>query len=369
MNLPKKIGFIGLGHIGGSIAKTIHRFYPEIQQIAFDTDTDTLGKALNEEVISTACKEITDDFRDCDYVYLCAPVLDNDAYIPKLTNIIHDRMVLTDIGSVKTRIHEKIRQYPELERHFIGGHPMCGTEHTGYDYSSPNMLENAYYVLTPSDTVDPKLVSDMRDFIDSIGALPIVLNYREHDHIVGSVSHLPHIISATLVNMVKETDDKNETMRTVAAGGFRDITRISSSSPVMWENICIANHDELLRLIDDYIARITASRERVAKGDPKELMAFFQSAKDYRDSFNISRGGAISPVFQLFCYIDDQPGRIAEVTAILASAKISIKNIGIIHNREYEEGVLQLEFYQRSDYDKAVPLLKKYHYTVYEDNR
>ena len=365
---PHKLGFIGLGHIGGSIAKTIRRFHPAIEMIAYDTDTDTLAKALNEELITTACTEVSDDFKECDYIFLCAPVLRNDEFIPQLLRVLHDGMIITDIGSVKTRIHRQIEKYPALERQFIGGHPMCGTEHTGYDYSTPNMLDNAYYVLTPSHTVDQGLVDDFYRLVHSIGAIPIVLDYEEHDHIVGSISHLPHIISATLVNMVKETDNEDEIMRTVAAGGFRDITRISSSSPLMWENICIANRDELLRLIDDYIARITRSREIVANGNPSAITAFFSSAKDYRDSFNIARSGVIGQVYQLCCYIDDTPGAISDVTAVLSAAKISIKNISIVHNREFEEGVLYLEFYDRNALAEADRVLRKYNYTVYERN-
>ncbi len=363
---PKKIGFIGLGHIGGSVAKTIHRFYPEIEMIAFDTSAEALSAALDDGILTAACKDLTDDFCDCDYIWLCAPVLNNDDYIPRLLDLIGENTILTDVGSVKTRIHQQVERYPALNAHFIGGHPMCGTEHTGYRYSTPNMLENAYYMLTPSAAVPDQAVLDLKNFIASIGAIPIVIDYRKHDRSVGFVSHLPHMISATLVNLVKKSDDEQETLRTIAAGGFRDITRISSSSPIMWENISIANREEILYLLDTYIAALQDTRGRIDESDPAALTAFFQSAKDYRDSFNISRGAAFQPVYELFCYIDDAPGTLNNVTTILASSQIGIKNSSIVHNREYEEGVLQLEFYTRHDYDLALAQLKKYDYTVYE---
>ena len=198
--IPEKIGFIGLGHIGGSVAKTIHRIHPQIELIAYDTCRETLDMALTEGVIAKECSGVTEEFADCDYIYLCAPVLHNNDYVQVLSGILHDNMLLTDVGSVKNRIHENIHQYPELEKHFIGGHPMCGTEHVGYEYSTPYMLENAFYILTPTETVPGFRVAEFEAFVKSIGALPMILPYKKHDFSVGSVSHLPTVIASTLVD-------------------------------------------------------------------------------------------------------------------------------------------------------------------------
>ncbi len=363
--IPDKIGFIGLGHIGGSVAKTIHRIYPEITLIAYDICEETLRQAKEDGVIRKSCPCLTDDFADCDYIYLCAPVLNNNEYVEKLSGILHDDMLLTDVGSVKASIHEDISKYPELEKHFIGGHPMCGTEHVGYEYSTAYMLENAYYVLTPSASVSPSKVDEFRNFVHSIGALPLVLDYRKHDFSVGSISHLPTVIASTLVNLVKDLDDSDETLRTIAAGGFKDITRVASSDPSMWENICIANKDQILDLIDAYMKAIANTRSLIAKGDGDAILDFFSSAKEYRDSFNISRRGVLHPVYQLFLDLIDEAGGIATVATILATNMISIKNIGIVHNREFQQGVLQVEFYDRDAYNKAIVLLNRHHYTVY----
>lgn len=364
--IPKKIGFIGLGHIGGSVAKTIHRIHPKIQMIAYDTCEETLRMALKDGVITKGCPGVTDDFADCDYIYLCAPVLHNNDYVKKLSELLHDDMLLTDVGSVKSRIHEDIRQYPALEKHFIGGHPMCGTEHVGYEYSTAHMLENAYYVLTPTPTVSRSKVVEFESFVKSIDALPLILDYKKHDFSVGSISHLPTVIASTLVNLVKNLDDENETLRTIAAGGFKDITRVASSDPTMWENICLANRSQILELIDFYIDAIKHTREKIAGGNADEIREFFSSAKEYRDSFNISRKGAIHPVYQLFLDLIDEAGGIATIATILATNRINIKNIGILHNREFQQGVLQVEFYDQESYDKAVALLNKHHYTIYE---
>ncbi|MCD8133609.1 MAG: prephenate dehydrogenase [Clostridiales bacterium] len=362
---PEKIGFIGLGHIGGSVAKTIHRIYPDIPLIAYDTSAETLSAALEDGVITEACDGVTDAFADCEYIYLCAPVLDNNDYVQKLSGLLHANMLLTDVGSVKNRIHENIQLYPELEKHFIGGHPMCGTEHTGYENSTPYMLENAYYVLTPTPTVSHSKVMEFEAFIKSIGAIPLILDYKKHDFSVGSISHLPTVIACTLVNLVKNLDDDSETLRTIAAGGFKDITRVASSDPCMWENICIANKDQILDLIDAYVGAIQKTRDTIEGGDETEIRDFFSSAKEYRDSFNINRG-ALRPIYRLFLDLIDEAGGIATIATILATNGISIRNIGIIHNREFQQGVLQVEFYDQASYDQAVQLLNRHHYTIYE---
>lgn len=365
--IPAKIGFIGLGHIGGSVAKTIHRIYPGIQLIAFDTSQETLRQAKEEQLIVQGYSEISEDFASCDYIYLCAPVLCNSDYLPAMKELTakNPNLLLTDVGSVKHGIHEKVIEYG-LEEHFIGGHPMCGTEHTGFSHSTAYMLENAYYIITPTAKTPAKKVREFQTFVDSLDALSMVLDYKEHDFMVGSVSHLPHVISATLVNLVKRLDNQNGTMRSIAAGGFKDITRISSSSPLMWENICQANRQQILELIDTYVASIGAIRETIAGGDGKDIYAFFESAKDYRDSFSVSVSGPISQSFHIFCDLRDEAGSLATVTTILSSNSINIKNVGITHNREYEQGVLSIEFYSNTARIQAIELLRKYHYTIYE---
>ncbi len=363
--LPEQIGFIGLGMIGGSIAKTIRRIHPEIRLISYDINPETLKAAYVEGIIDVTCDSVADDFAGCGYIFLCAPVLNNNEYVQRLNALLGDDMLLTDVGSVKNEIHELIRSYPDLEKHFIGGHPMCGTEKTGYEHSTAFMLENAYYMLTPTPTVPQEKVREFEEFIRGIGAIPMILDYKKHDFSVGSVSHLPTVIASTLVNLVQDLDDEDETLRTIAAGGFRDITRVASSDPTMWENICVANRDQILELIDAYVAAIQSTRDTISGGDEAEIRDFFESAKEYRDSFPIS-GGALHPVYQLFLDLIDEAGGIATVATILATNNINIKNVGIIHNREFHQGVMQVEFYDEESYNGAVRLLRRHHYTIYE---
>ena len=360
-----KIGFIGLGLIGGSIAKAIRRYYPDYEILAFDKNRETLALAVQEGIIHTSCSSIDENFRGCSYIFLCAPVSCNTAYLPQLKGLIDKDCILTDVGSVKTSIHEEAAALG-LEENFIGGHPMAGSEKSGFANSKAHLIENAYYILTPSSRVSEEKISAYRDFVTSLKALPIVLDYREHDNITGTISHLPHIIASTLVNFVHDTDSRDGLMKALAAGGFKDITRIASSSPVMWQQICLKNGKNISHILGEYINALSRARELVDSGSEEALYTMFESSKDYRDSMPNSSAGPIKKQFALYCDIIDEAGGIATIATILASNNINIKNIGIIHNREFEEGVLRIEFYDGESSSKATELLQKYHYIVYE---
>lgn len=363
--MTKKIGFIGLGLIGGSIAKAVRQYFPEYELLAFDKSKETLALAVQEGTIHTSCSSIDENFRGCAYIFLCAPIAYNTAYLSQLKDFVGSECILTDVGSVKSSIHEEIIQLG-LEENFIGGHPMAGSEKSGFVNSKPVLIENAYYILTPSAKVSPAKVDAYREFVTALKALPVVLDYEEHDYVTGTISHLPHIIASSLVNFVRDTDTKDELMKNLAAGGFKDITRIASSSPIMWQQICLKNKKNISQILEDYIGVLQEAKKAVDEGAEGELYSLFEDSKDYRDSMPNSSAGPIKKSFALYCDIIDEAGGIATIATILASNNISIKNIGIIHNREFEEGVLRIEFYDGPSSNKAAELLKKYRYIVYE---
>lgn len=360
-----KIGFIGLGLIGGSVAKAIRKYYPDHELIAFDKSRETLALAVQEGTIHTACSSIDDNFKGCSYIFLCAPVSCNTAYLAQLKEIVRDSCILTDVGSVKTSIHKEITALG-MEENFIGGHPMAGSERSGYGNSTDHMLENAYYILTPGGQVSLEKLTEFSEFIDSLGAIPMVLSAEEHDFITAGVSHLPHIIASALVNLVNALDNDAEYMKTIAAGGFRDITRIASSSPVMWQQICMENSRNISSVLDEYIRMLIQIRCSVDNREADNLYQMFASSRDYRDSIDVSTTGLINKAYVLYLDIEDEAGGIAAIATILAMDKISIKNIGIIHNREFEQGVLKIEFYEEDAMTRGAALLKKRNYIIYE---
>ena len=253
-----------------------------------------------------------------------------------------------------------------LQSHFIGGHPMAGSERVGYLNSSAALLENAYYVLTPEPEVDDTKVKEFHALIESTGALPLILNVKKHDETTAAISHLPHLIASSLVNLVKDSDDNNATFKTLAAGGFKDITRIASASPKLWQQISLENHQNIIGYLTTYIDNLTKLKEQLACENKEYIYNFFETARDYRDSFTDTSSGPFIKQFVLTVDIPDKSGALADVVNLLAAEDISIKNIGIVHNREYQEGALRMEFYSMNDYRNAIFLLVENQYKVHK---
>lgn len=360
----KTIGFIGLGLIGGSIAKAVRKFHPDAHLLACDLNRESLAEALSSNVIDGICEERDERFKNCDYIFLCAPVEHNLKALKILRDMIRPGCILTDVGSVKGIIHDEIERLG-LSSHFIGGHPMAGSEKSGYAFSNERLLENAYYILTPGGASLEK-IGEFTEFISSLGAVPMVLTAAEHDFITAGVSHLPHIIASTLVNLINLLDNDAHYMKTIAAGGFRDITRIASSSPEMWQQICLENKENISNVLDDYIRLLIQVRCSVDNSEAEQLYQMFANSKDYRDSIDVADNGLIRKSHVLYLDIADEAGGIATIATILAMDKISIKNIGIIHNREFEEGVLKIEFYEEESLERGAALLRKRNYVIHE---
>ena len=359
-----QIGFIGLGLIGGSIAKAVRRVHPDAKLIAYNRTQEVLNQAIRDGVIDEAAWDITAAFGSCDYIFLCVPVVTMRSFLKQLKGIIGPDTILTDVGSTKGDIHRAVSELG-LDACFIGGHPMAGSEKTGYKYASDRLIENAWYILTPGGEVPIDKVSAFSEFVRSLGALPLLLTYEEHDYITAAVSHVPHVVSASLVNMVHDLDGREEYMRTIAAGGFKDITRISSSSPQMWEEICLANADKICTVLESFTRKLTDFRFAIRNGNREKLRLYFTRSRDYRDSFSDEAKGPIRRDFRLYMDITDEAGAIAEVASVLADEHISLKNIGIVHNRDFDKGVLRVEFYEDEALKRAVNVLKQKDYRVY----
>ena len=198
----QKIGFVGLGLIGGSIAKKLKAVNPDIHIIATAGHTETVKEAYSLGIIDNDTLLPLSAFCECDYIFLCAPVQKNIAYLSELRDIIKPTCYITDVGSTKTEIHEEIIRLG-MEDRFIGGHPMTGSEKTGITNANEYLLENAYYIITPTSVTPQEEIDEFRTFVTSLGAIPLVLDYKVHDYATASISHLPHVIAFALVNLIQ----------------------------------------------------------------------------------------------------------------------------------------------------------------------
>lgn len=356
-------GFIGLGLIGGSIAKALRLAFPECTIIAYDI-SDSALQAAKENVVDHVYNNVDNAFSDCDIIFLCTPVDYNAQYLNQIKQIKKASCIITDVGSVKKTIHDVVDKL-SLGDCFIGGHPMAGSEHSGYAASRAGLLENAYYILTPGSLVSYANVEKMQNLIKAIGSIPIVMTQEKHDKVTAAISHLPHMAAYALVNLIEKSDDEDETMKMIAAGGFKDITRIASSSAIMWQQICGENKEQLLSFMDDYIKSLTSLRTEIANENASYLLDYFKDAKDYRDSFDDVISGPIKRSYRVAVSIPDEAGIIAKISSMFAKDGINLKNMGIVHNREFEEGVLRIEFYDEASLKRAISILRDENYTIF----
>lgn len=358
------VGFIGLGLIGGSIAKSLKKADSSIYIIAYNRSKEPLMQALSEGVIDESVFDVNDSFNKCDIIFLCTPVEYNSFYLSKVASVIKDGCIITDVGSVKGYIHTTVKELG-LEHCFIGGHPMAGSEKTGYAASNSLLLENAYYPVTPTTMTTDEALNLYIKLIRLTGAIPIVLDPQTHDYAVAGISHVPHLIASSLVNLIKNNDTSDELMKSLAAGGFKDITRIASSSPEVWSQICMANPVQISLFLDKYISELTKIKGFIDSQNRDAISDMFADSREYRNSINITTKGPVLSNYELYCEIEDKEGALNSITHLLSVNHINIKNIEIIHNREYRDGALRVVFYDEHSYTGAYEKLQESGYKIY----
>ncbi len=263
------IGFIGFGLIGGSIAKAIKAAHPEYHIIVESRSREPLIAALNDKVIDDICTCTDDNFSKCDYIFLCTPVITITKYMSALKPFIKPGCIITDVGSVKGNIHKAAHELG-LDSCFIGGHPMAGSELSGYANSSADILKDSKYVITPTADTSSESLESYVQLIKDMKAVPVIMDYKEHDYTVAAISHVPHLIAAGLTRTVKTNDDDEKHMHLLAAGGFRDTTRIAASSPEMWSQICNSNKDSICTFLDKFIEEMHNIRDNISNDTRKK---------------------------------------------------------------------------------------------------
>lgn len=370
------IAFIGLGLIGGSLAKGIKKARPDIRIMAYMRTRSKLEQAKKDGIVDVILDGIDEQLKECDLIFLCTPVEYNAQYLSKIRSYLKPGALITDVGSTKTDIHEEILRQG-LTDYFVGGHPMAGSEKTGYENATDHLLENAYYIVTPPEGLDqsgsetgnipPKYAENANRIIavaQTVGAIPLVLDYREHDKVVAAISHLPHLVASSLVNLVKDADSPAGTMKRVAAGGFKDITRIASSSPEMWEQICMTNVEPIADMLERYIGSLQDILSEIKGHQGEAIYKLFEKSRDYRNTITDRAKGSVEPSYAFSVDVADEVGAISTIAVILAAKGISIKNIGINNNRERGEGALKIEFYDETSMTAAWKRLEYYKYEM-----
>lgn len=356
----KKITIVGLGLIGGSLARAFRRTNPDFEIIGIEKDKDNRSPALEDGMVERAyetAEEAVPDVTGSQVVFLCTPVSVIPGLLKTFGRLARPGTILTDAGSVKLRIMEEAARVLPKDVFFIGGHPMAGAERSGYAAGRAHLFENAYYILTPSPGTPEEVLKTLELLIASTGALPLILDPMAHDRQVGLISHLPHIIAAALVNAAREADDPGRIALKLAAGGFRDITRIASSNPEMWRDICLSNRERLMPLLTEMTRRLRRFGQALENGDASWIEAFYRDAGAFRARLPSSMRPP--SCYEVYVDVEDKPGIIGRVATLLGSHHVNIKNIRILNSREEEPGCLVLSLTDPAAQDKALALLSR----------
>ncbi|WP_027408570.1 prephenate dehydrogenase [Anoxybacteroides tepidamans] len=359
---------VGLGLIGGSMALAIKKEHPEAVIVGFDVNEDEAKLAKTLAVIDEIAPSLEAGMEQADLVILATPVMQTEKILEDILSFrLKPSAIVTDVGSTKQRIVKHAKQLVEKGIVFIGGHPMAGSHKSGVTAARAHLFENAFYILTPTEDVPLDAVERLKGWLKGTKANFVILSPKEHDRITGVISHFPHIIAASLVHQAQRHESEDELVSRLAAGGFRDITRIASSNPEMWRDIFIHNKDELLALFDRWLSEMNMLRSLVEEEKSEEIYRYFLEAKQFRDGLPVRTKGAIPSFYDLYVDVPDYPGVISEITGYLAKERISITNIRIIETREEIYGVLRLSFQSEEDRERAKQCISKYtNYETYE---
>lgn len=329
--MKRTIAVVGLGLIGGSIAKAIKQSEDNFI-IGYDANEDTLSYGLENNIIDKVALHFTEAVSQADIIVLATPISETIRFIEKLDAIQFDHdVIVTDVASVKGSIIEAANRMTNKRITFIGGHPMAGSHKTGIKAAKKHLFENAMYIITPTSGGENGKVAELKEALHYTKSRFVVLQPDEHDEMTSVVSHFPHLIASSLVHQAKHWEEKHAYLPELAAGGFRDITRIASSNPEMWQDIFYHNSYKISTLLEEWIAEMKTLKDKLTVENKRDMVDYLDQAKKYRDGLDRSKKGAIRSFYDFYVDIEDQPGAIALVVQILAVKEISITKIGRAH--------------------------------------
>jgi len=279
---------IGVGLIGGSLARALRKagFCQEI--IGAGRSADSLGKAVSLGVIDRFETDLAKAVADADMIVLAMPVGATKSVLEAIKDTVKSNAILTDVGSTKASVVNDVKAVlGNACSRFVPGHPIAGTEKSGVEASFAELFKDRRVILTPLAETDNKNTDLVRAMWESTGAEVSEMSVEHHDDVLAATSHLPHLLAFSLVDTLAQMDEQTEIFK-FAAGGFRDFTRIASSDPVMWHDICLANHDAIIKMLDRFTNDLGELKNALNSSDSKKILEIFKRAREARDRYTQS---------------------------------------------------------------------------------
>lgn len=324
MSGTRRANVSGLGLIGGSIAAALTERGWTVSGL--DQRPERSDRALSMGIITSVGLDI-----DAEITFVATPVLTLEEQVRSA--LAHTSGLVTDVGSVKSALVSAID-----DPRFVGGHPMAGSELEGLDGADPTMFEGAVWVLTPSPTTADQTFAGVAAVVAELGADVVALSGERHDQTVAVISHVPHLTAATLMGLASDRAEEHAALLRLAAGGFRDMTRIASGHPHIWLDICAENRASILSALDGLIGGLSRMREVVDTQDRNELQRLLSKAREARANLPV-KGTQPGDLCEVRIPIPDRPGAAAEVFTLAAELGVNISSFEVVHSVEGSRGV------------------------------
>jgi prephenate dehydrogenase len=350
-----RIAIIGLGVIGGSLGMGL-RSLGKYHVVGIDRDEQALQAAREAGAIDEGTLDCHRGVAGVEVVILAVPVAGIMEIAGQIRESVPHDAVVTDVGSTKVRLVEALQEL--YGGRFVGGHPMAGSENAGIRGAHRYMFENAIYVLTPTERTASRALSAIEQLVREIGANPVCLSPGEHDRIVAAVSHQPFLLAVALANLVSLMEAEHPAALLLAAGGFRDLTRIASGDPSMWMDIFTSNREFILQAGRRFRALLEEMEACLERDDRASLMDWLDRARQVRQRIPLSIKGFLPAAFEVLATVPDKPGAIAGIAGALGDGGINIVDIEILRVREGDGGTLKLAFRTEEDAEAALNTLR-----------
>ncbi len=337
----KHIVIVGLGLIGASIAGALRKAWPDVRITGVDIDERTREIALEKSLVDEALADTEGRFSElldagcgtCDLVILATPVDADEPYLRAIAESGYTGIV-TDTASTKVRVSEMAARILRFPHNFVPGHPMCGSEVNGIDGARDDLFEGAYWILCPDEGTPPDYIPALHELVTGLGARMINIAPNQHDRAVAVVSHVPHFVASSLVTLADRASDDQQSIMRLAAGGFKDTTRIAAGSPSLWCGIAFDNAEQVKAGLREMQGILGSFAEALETGDRAKLTALLSQAADVRRSLPVAWVPSSERLLEVRIPISNHPGAVAEATTIASEAGCNIQSIEIDHVTE-----------------------------------
>jgi prephenate dehydrogenase len=280
-----RIVIAGLGLIGGSLARALKSNHIDCHITGVGRRTEVLEQARQDGSIDAFHTDLAAACAGADIILLAVPVLTIRDQLLQLVPVLDSKTIITDAASVKQHIVDDARAvFGEIPANFVPGHPIAGSEQSGYEASRPGLFTNRKVILTPLEHTNAEAVSLVSAMWVAAGAQVLQMGIRRHDEVLAATSHLPHLLAFALVDTLSQHGESEDIFR-YAAGGLRDFTRIASSDPVMWRDIFLTNADATVAILDEYVSDLESLRDCLQRRDGEALISMFRRANKSRANF------------------------------------------------------------------------------------